>query len=162
MTMPTFGDLSRRDVERHLLVAVDESDHSKRTVMYLADFFGGLADVFFTLLTIIPEPSEDFFPTEAARAQWLREKESRMEKALAEYRVILGAVGITEGQVASRIIIRPCTSIGAAILEEQERMRCCILVVGRRGVSHSEEFIFGSTSNHILHHAKNTAVLVVE
>ncbi|MEW6500981.1 MAG: universal stress protein [Thermodesulfobacteriota bacterium] len=162
MNAQTFGDLSRRDVERHLLVAVDESDHSKRTVMYLADFFGGLADVYITLLTIIPEPSEDFFPTEAARAKRLREKRAEMEQAMADYRAILRAVGFREDQVESRIVIRPCVSIGAAILEEQEKLRCCIVVVGRRGISHSEEFVFGSTSNHILHHASNFAVLVVE
>lgn len=162
MNTQTFGDLRRRDVERHLLVAVDESDHSKRTVMYLADFFGGLADVFITLLTIIPEPSEDFFRTEAARATWLHDKRAVMEQAMADYRNILFAVGFQASQVESRIIIRPCTSIGAAILEEQEKLRCCIVVVGRRGISHSEEFVFGSTSNHILHHAKDYAVLVVE
>jgi len=162
MDTQTFGDLRRRDVERHLLVAVDESDHSKRTVMYLADFFGGLTDVFITLLTIIPEPSEDFFPAEAARANWLRDKRAEMEQAMADYRDILFAVGFRESQVESRIVVRPSPSIGAAILEEQEKLRCCIVVVGRRGISHSEEFVFGSTSNHILHHAKNFAVLVVE
>lgn len=162
MSTQTFGDLSRRDVERHLLVAVDESENSKRTVMYLADFFGGLADVFITLLTIIPEPSEDFFPTEAARAKWLRDRRAVMEQAMADYREILHATGFEDRQLESRIVIRPCTSIGAAILEEQEEKRCCIVVVGRRGISHSEEFVFGSTSNHILHHAKNAAVLVVE
>lgn len=162
MNTQTFGDLSRRDVERHLLVAVDESENSRRTVLYLADFFGGLADVFITLLTIIPEPSEDFFPTEAARVKWLHDRRVVMEQAMADYRDILFAVGLREGQVESRIIIRPCTSIGAAILEEQEKLRCCIVVVGRRGISHSEEFVFGSTSNHILHHARNYAVLVVE
>lgn len=162
MSTQTFGDLARRDIERHLLVAVDASENSKRAVMYLADFFGGLHDVFVTLLTIIPEPSEDFFATETERATWLREKEAAMQTVLAGYGDILCDAGFQQAQMETRLIIRPCTSIGAAILEEQEKRRCCIVVVGRRGISHSEEFILGSTSSYILHHGKNCAVMVVE
>ena len=51
--------------------------------------------------------------------------------------------------------------IADAILEEQDKLRSH-LVVGRRGISHKEEFIFGSTSNKTLHHARKCAVLIVE
>ncbi len=162
MSEHDFGDLARRDTERHLLVAVDESDNSRRAVMYLADFFSDYQNVFVTLLSIIPEPSEDFFPTEAERLAWLKEKESEMQKHLAGYKEILLGAGFQDGQIETRLSIRPCTSIGDAILEEQEKLRCCIVVVGRRGISHSEEFVFGSTSSKILHHAKHCAVMVVE
>ena len=158
-----FGDLARRDTERHLLVGVDESDNSKRAVMYLADFFSGYQDVFVTLLSIIPEPSEDFFPTETERQAWLKKKEAEMQKYLAGYKEILLGAGFQEAQIETRLSIRPGTiSIGDAILEEQEKLRCCIVVVGRRGITHSEEFIFGSTSSKILHQAKHCAVMVVE
>ena len=162
MSKDDFGDLSRRDTERHLLAAVDESDNSRRAVMFLADFFGGNQDVFVTLLSIIPEPSEDFFSSEAERRAWLKEKESQMQKQLAGYKEILLGAGFQDGQVETRLSIRPCPSIGDAILEEQEKLRCCIVVVGRRGISYSEEFVFGSTSSKILHHAKHCAVMVVE
>ena len=65
-------------------------------------------------------------------------------------------------QIETRLSIRPCVSIADAILEEQENLRCCIVVVGRRGITRTEEFVFGSTSNKILYHAKHCAVLVVE
>lgn len=162
MSENDFGDLRRRDTERHLLAAVDESDNSKRAVMFLADFFGDSRNVFVTLLSIIPEPSEDFFPGEAERQAWLKEKEGGMQKHLAGYKEILLGAGFQDGQIETRLSIRPCTSIGDAILEEQEKLHCCIIVVGRRGISHSEEFVFGSTSSKILHHAKHCAVMVVE
>ncbi len=163
MSEQDFGDLSRRDTERHLLVAVDESDNSKRAVMYLADFFSGDRDVFVTLLSIIVEPSEDFFPTEAERRQWLTEKEASMHKTLAGYKEILLGAGFEAGQIETRLSLKPSNiSVGDAILEEQEKLRCCIVVVGRRGITHSEEFVFGSTSSKILHHAKHCAVMVVE
>lgn len=162
MTEKSFTDLARRDAERHILAAVDESDNSKRAIMYLADFFGSDKDVFVTILSIIPEPSEDFFPTDEARDKWRGEKKAEMEKIMAGYRDILLGAGFAEGQVEVCLIIRPCTSIADAILEEQAKLRCCIVVVGRRGISHHEEFVFGSTSNKILHHATHCAVMVVE
>ena len=162
MSEQTFGDLARRDTERHLLVAVDESENSKRAVMYLADFFCDYKNVFVTLLSIIQEPSEDYFPTDSERQKWLKDKEQGMNKILAGYREMLIEAGFKEGQVETQLTVRACASVGDAILEEQEKLRCCIVVVGRRGISHNEEFVFGSTSNKILHNAKNCAVMVVE
>jgi nucleotide-binding universal stress UspA family protein len=154
--------LTQRDQERHLLAAVDESANSRRAVMYLADFFCGHQEVFITLLAIIPEPSEDFFPTGDERQAWLAQRRTVLNKALADYRSILLSAGFAEQRIVSRLVERKCTSIGEAILEEQDKLRCCIVVVGRRGVSHNEEFVFGSTSSKILHHARNCAVMVVE
>ena len=158
----TFTDLARRDAERHLLVAVDESENSRRAVMYLADFFGDDKDVFVTILSIIPEPSEDYFATDDEREKWVAEKKGAMESVLEGYREILLGAGFQENQIEVSLVVRQCESIGDAIIEEQGKLRCCIVVVGRRGISHNEEFVFGSTSNKILHHAKNCAVMVVE
>ncbi len=162
MSEQNFTDLTRRDTERHLLVAVDESENSRRAVMYLADFFGGDKNVFITILSIIPEPSEDYFATDEDRRRWLADKEAKINAVLQEYRSILTEAGFRDDQIKVNLIIRKCESIGDAIIEEQEKLRCCIVVVGRRGISHNEEFIFGSTSNKTLHHAKNCAVMVVE
>ena len=162
MSEQTFTDLAQRDTERHLLVAVDASANSKRAVMYLADFFGDDKDVFVTILSVIPEPSEDYFTTDQERENWLAKKEAEMNDVLAGYKEILLGAGFQEDQIDVRLIVRQCESIGDAIIEEQAKLRCCIVVVGRRGISHNEEFVFGSTSNKILHYAKNCAVMVVE
>jgi len=162
MSEQTFGDLARRDTERHLLVAVDESDNSKRAVMYLADFFGDYRNVFVTLLSIIQEPSEDYFSTDAEREKWLNDKQQAMNNILTGYKEMLIEAGFKDNQIETQLSVRACTSVGDAILEEQEKLRCCIVVVGRRGLSHNEEFVFGSTSSKILHNAKNCAVMVIE
>jgi len=162
MNEPTFANLARRDTERHLLVAVDESENSRRAVMYVADFFGNDQDVFITLLSIIPEPSEDYFPTDIERQKWVHDKKDTMQKLLADYKEILLGGGFQEKQIETKLSLRQCVSIADAILEEQEKLRCCIVVVGRRGLTHTEEFVLGSTSNKILHHARHCAVMVVE
>ena len=157
-----FGDLARRDQERHLLAAVDESPNSRRAVMYLADFFCSHPDIFITLLAIIPEPSEDFFASPAERQTWLEGQRQAINKVLVDYRLILLSAGFCEQQIATRLVEKKCASVSEVILEEQEKLHCCIVAVGRRGMSHNEEFLFGSTSSKILHHAKNCAVLIVE
>jgi len=162
MSKQTFGDLARRDTERHLLVAVDESDNSKRAVMYLADFFCDYKNVFVTLLSIIQDPSEDYFPSDAEREKWLNDKQQAMNMILTGYKEMLIEAGFKEAQIETQLSVRACASVGDAILKEQEKLRCCIVVVGRRGITHNEEFVFGSTSNKILHNAKNCAVMVVE
>ncbi len=162
MSKGSFSDVARRDSERHLLAAVDESENSRRTIIYLADFFGDYQDIFITLLSILPEPSEDYFATEDERQKWLTEQTAHITNKLAEYRAILVDAGFSEKQIDVRLVVRQCASIGDAILEEQDKLRCCIVAVGRRGLSHNAEFILGSTSSKILHHAKHCAVLVVE
>ncbi|HBI15476.1 MAG TPA: hypothetical protein DDY20_08190 [Desulfobulbaceae bacterium] len=162
MNENSFADLAHKDAERHILAAVDESDNSKRAIMFLADFFGQDKDVVITILSIIPEPSEDFFATEAALEKWRLDKKAEMDEVLAGYSEILRSAGFVNSQIMTRLIIRKCTSIAEAILEEHARLHYRMIVVGRRGISHKEEFVFGSTSNRILHHATKCAVMVVE
>ena len=162
MSENSFTGLTPSDAERHILAAVDESDNSKRAIIFLADFFGRDKDVYITILSIIPEPSEDFFATEAAMEKWRTDKQAEMDRVMAGYRDIFHGVGFADDRITIRLIIRPCASIADAILEEHARLHYRIIVVGRRGISHKEEFIFGSTSNKILHHATNCAVMVVE
>lgn len=160
--MNNGSDLANRDKQRHILLAVDESENSKRAVMYLADFFGDYADVYITLLTVIPEPDEDFFATEEQRLDWLAKKKETIRMMMEGYAVILLGAGFREEQIKKKIIVEKTTSVADSILAEQDKLRCCIVVVGRRGLSHNEEFIYGSTSNKILHHASHCAVMIVE
>lgn len=147
---------------RHLLLAVDESDSSRRAVLYVADFFGDYKDVAVTLLSILPEPSEDYFATEGERRRWVEEKTRFLQGTLGEYRKILAGAGLGEEKIQTRLSVRTCVSIGDAILEEQDKLRCCIVVLGRRGLSHEEEFLFGSTTGRILRQARHCAVMVVK
>lgn len=68
----------------------------------------------------------------------------------------------SEKNLQDRLVVRQCTSLGEAFLQEQAELRCCMVAVGRRGLSHNAEVILGSTSSHILDHATHCALLVVE
>jgi nucleotide-binding universal stress UspA family protein len=55
-----------------------------------------------------------------------------------------------------------CPSMAKCILEERDQLEHSTIVIGRQGMSRSEEFLFGSVSNKIVNHAQNCTVWVVE
>ncbi len=148
--------------DRNLLVAVDGSENARRAAHYVADFLGGVPGFRVTLLTIVPEPSEDYFATDEERKTWIEEHSSGAEKILKDYREMLIQSGFSEDKVMVKVEVRICPSIAGCILDDQKKLGCCTIVLGRRGISKKEEFIYGSTSNKILHSGKNCAVWVIE
>jgi nucleotide-binding universal stress UspA family protein len=148
--------------DRHILLAVDESENARRAVLYVADFLGGLPGFRVTILHIIPELSEDYFETEAERIQWHTDKKSATEKMLSDYRQILIQSGFPEDKVMTRMDVRQCSSIAGCILDRVKKIDASTVVVGRRGISKKEEMIFGSISSAIMHEAKDCSVWVIE
>jgi nucleotide-binding universal stress UspA family protein len=146
----------------HILIAVDGSDNARRAVTYVGDFLQGLPWVHVTLLTIVSEPPEDYFTGPDERLEWVSSHTDTAEKMLKEYRDILTGAGFRETAVDDKLIVKNCASIAECILEEQKKLRSSTIVIGRRGISKKEEFIFGSTSNKILHSAKNCSLWVIE
>ena len=148
--------------DKHLLIAVDESDSSRRAVLYVADFLGGFPGFTVAIISVIPEPEEDFFDTEEEMNAWIRNKIGAVNKMLANYKQILIRSGFPEGKVRVLSCVGEAKSFSEAILETHCDVTCCTVVVGRHHKSKAEEFLFGSTSNRLIHEAKNCAVWVVE
>jgi nucleotide-binding universal stress UspA family protein len=148
--------------DRHVLVALDSSENAGRAALYVADFLGGVPGFRVTLLSIVPEPSEDYFETGEERKAWIEEHRSGAEKMLQNYREVLLQSGFSEDKVTVRVEVRNCPSIADCILDDQKKLGCCTIVLGRRGISKKEEFLYGSTSNKVLHSGKNCAVWVIE
>lgn len=156
------GEQACQIEDRHILVAIDKSENAKRAALYVADFLGGVPGFRVTFLNIVPEPSEDYFETAEERKAWIEERTSEAENMLLNYRAVLIQSGFRKEKVDVLVQVRSCPSIADCILEEQKRLCCCTIVLGRRGISKKEEFLYGSTSNKILHSGKNCAVWVIE
>lgn len=148
--------------DKHLLIAVDETESSRRAVLYVADFLGGFPGFTLTLLSIIPEPEEDFFDSEEDRVAWTRDKLASVNRLLDNYRTVLIQAGFPEEKVRYRSCVGDKDSYAEAILEMRCDLSCCTVVVGRHHKSRAEEFLFGSTSSKLIHEAKNCAIWVVE
>lgn len=155
-------DTSCLDNDRHILIAVDGSENSKRAVIYVGKILGSIARFHATLLAVIPEPPIDYFKTLEERTAWIEKHKSETAAMLDEFRQILIRSGFEEDKVESITDVSFCPAVADCILKAQQRLKSGTLVVGRRGISKKEEFLFGSTSSKIVHSARNCAVWVIE
>jgi nucleotide-binding universal stress UspA family protein len=148
--------------DRHFLIAVDETESSKRAVLYVADMIGGFPGFQVTLLSVIPAPESDFFESEEEETVWIKEKLQAANRLLENYRQVLMHAGFPGEKVRVRACVNEAPSIAEALLETRCDLNCCTVVVGRHHKSRTEEFLFGSTSSKLIHDAKNCAIWVVE
>ena len=147
---------------KNILIAVDESENASRAVSYVAQLLGGIEGFKVTILHVIPVPEEDFFPTSADKEKWLSQHRGEVDAMLEGYRQILILGGFHPSDVSVRSPIRYCPSMAECILAERDETEYDTIVVGRHGLSRSEEFIFGSISSKIVDNARNCTVWVVE
>ncbi|HET6516429.1 MAG TPA: universal stress protein [Thermodesulfovibrionales bacterium] len=147
---------------KRILIAVDESENSRNALLYVADILGGFPGFIIILLSVISVPEVDFFDSEEARKEWIREKHASLSELLERYRQVLIQSGFPDSCVLTDIILTKDRPVSSVILEKQEQYDACTLVVGRRGVSRHEEFLFGSVSSKLIHMAARCAVWVIE
>lgn len=147
---------------KNILIAVDESENARRAISYVSRFLSGTRGFKVLILHIICQPEEDYFPSVADKDQWLDAYKIRVDAMLENYRQILIAEGFAPADVAVRSTLRYCPSLAECILAERNQTNCSTIVVGRQGLSRSEEFLFGSVSSKIVNHARDCTVWVVE
>ncbi|MBU4344882.1 MAG: universal stress protein [Desulfobacteraceae bacterium] len=147
---------------KNILIAVDESENARRAVLYVAQLLEGAKGFRISVLHVIREPEEDYFPNSEERDKWLGQYKKKVDKMLEDYRHILIQSGFDPSVVSVRSIMRHCPSMATCILEERDETEYSTVVVGRQGLSRSEEFLFGSVSSKIVNYARNCTVWVVE
>ena len=147
---------------RNILIAVDESENARRAVSYVGQLLSGITGFKVLILHVIPEPEEDYFSNSAEKDNWLREHKLKVDAMLDSYRKILIAEGFDPKDVSVQSTLRYCPSMAKCILAERDQTEYSTIVVGRQGLSRSEEFLFGSVSSKIVNHARDCTVWVVE
>ncbi|MDY0041001.1 MAG: universal stress protein [Desulforhabdus sp.] len=150
-------------MNKKILIAVDLSENSLKAVDYVAKMMECHSEVDITLLHVIREPSPDVMPDEQERRNHVEKNRAEslglMEKAGAR----LTAHDIPEKNIQLKIQIcsKPVT-VAELILHERRSGKYGTIVVGRRGMSKKEEFLFGSISNKVVREARDCTVWVVE
>jgi nucleotide-binding universal stress UspA family protein len=155
--MPAENQVFNQDI----LIAVDESENAERAVSYVARLLEGRAGFRVTILHIIQDPEEDYFPDPAEKDKWLDQYRARMAQRVEVYRGILLAAGFAPERVSVRTPTLSCPSLAECILAERDEGKYATIVVGRKGISRKERFLFGSVSSKIVNHASNCTVWVV-
>jgi nucleotide-binding universal stress UspA family protein len=147
---------------KNILIAVDESENARRAVSYVSQLLGGVKGLKVLILHVISQPEEDYFPTSAEKEKWLSKYKLKVDVMLENYRQMLIGKGFDPCDVSVRSTLRYCPSMAECILTERYETKYSTIVVGRQGISRSEEFLFGSVSSKIVNHARNCTVWVVE
>ncbi len=148
---------------KNILISVDASENATRAVAYAATLLGGQAGVRVTLLYVERMPPRDLYRSEEEwKGQCSLEKQ-RVFDFLKAARATLLASGLPDSAIFERAVL--CSeepSIAKTILEVQQEGGYGTLVVGRRGITKGEEFLFGSVSSKLVHNARDCAVWVVQ
>ena len=153
---------SEKNFNKNILVAVDESENARRAVSYVGQFLAVIKGFKVLILHVIRQPEEDYFPTSSKKDQWLDQYKLKVDAMLKDYRQILIRAGLVPEDVSVRSTLRYCPSLAECILAERDQTGYSTIVVGRQGLSRSEEFLFGSVSSKIVNHARDCTVWVVE
>jgi len=153
---------SEKNFNKNILIAVDESENARRAVSYVGQFLAVIKGFKVLILHVIRQPEEDYFPTSSEKDQWLDQYKLKVDAMLKDYRQILIRAGFVPEDVSVRSTLRYCPSLAECILAERDQTGYSTIVVGRQGLSRSEEFLFGSVSSKIVNHARDCTVWVVE
>ncbi|WP_045223002.1 universal stress protein [Desulfonatronum thioautotrophicum] len=155
---------------KKLLVAVDASENSARAVAYVGEMVGNTRGFHVTLLYVERFPERDTFPNEDSWRAACQKEEKTIRDFLEDSRRQLVNSGIAPEHVT--VEYASASSLGARrsegysvarhVLQFHQEGGFGTVVVGRRGVSKAEEFLFGSVTTKIVHSAKDCTIWVVQ
>jgi len=148
--------------DRKILISIDESETSQRALRYVGRFIGDTPGFDITILHIIEDPPEDYFPNNEERRKHFDEKDIVTKNLLKNAQELLHSKGVSLESIHTRGEIRAYGSLGNSILEIQKNGGFGTLVVGRRDRSKQEEILIGSVSRKIMQTARDCSIWVVE
>lgn len=159
---------------RNILLAVDGSENAMRAVEYARAMTSG-GDFHLRLLHVERLPERDIFADDEAWREACVQNHAAMQAFLEQARTVLLEDGLPPERLSLEYVhacawpfdapqgqrCSPDLSVSREILRRMQEDGFGTVVIGRRGLSKAEEFIFGSVSNKIMHLAKNCTVWVV-
>lgn len=144
-----------------ILVGLDGSDRSMAAVNYTAAVLGGSGNCRIRLVAVLFPPGVDNFPTPAEQAAEEERQRATLQAALDKGLGILTEAGIPRANLSTALVQSHGRGVGQALMDYQREQGFGTVVVGRRGLSKAEEFLFGSVSNTVVHQATDCCVWVV-
>lgn len=145
-----------------ILVGVDGSEYGLNAVRYLAAVLGGSSNCKVRLMAVhVPEVQDDPDKAEEIKNRDI-EKRIDLEERLSEaHRILIEARLATENLSTELVESDGSSGVGEILMDAQREGGYGTVVVGRRGLSKAEEFLFGSVSNTVVHKATDCCVWVV-
>ncbi len=144
-----------------ILVAVDDSNLSDRVVDYVGKVAKGHDGVEFCLLHVYPEPPPYFYREGHNLGEFQEENEREALKVFDRLIPILTGYDFAADTIQTKCLMAEGISLSTEILAIRQEEEFGTLVLGRRGITKEEEFLFGSVSTAILRASHDFAVWIV-
>ena len=172
----TIGTLVQ--THKHLLIAVDASEVSKRALAYVAELMDGREDIRVLLLHAakpVPPKLLEFGGSEnpeeeqtaeaalqSARTDWIKGERRAVAPMFERARALLSKSGVPEEVVDTQIVAgNPNESLDSAILEVAHEKHCGTVVVGYAAFSWFQEHLHRHLAEVLLQKAAGIAIWIV-
>lgn len=154
-------------MERKVLVAVDDSVHSKEAVRYAARISSAVRDMSYTLLHVQPlvprilSDVEKGHPSVGSEIKGFVQKNTEgVKAALQNLKDLMIKEGIAEDRIQT--VIQPM-QVGMAkdIIDTAEQGQYEAIVLGRQALTPRRDFFIGTTAAKVVEHALDIPVWIV-
>ncbi len=155
-------------LEKRILVALDDSIHSKKSINYVVKMRSVVKDLSYTLFHVQPTVSEYLIRDShidkkalSALKDVVSRNEMESRELLEGYKSSMIESGVNEEAI--EIVSHPRTmGVAKDILNYARRNLHDAIVIGKRGTSRLEEIFLGSVANAVIEHANTTPVWAID
>ena len=146
---------------KRFLIAVDGTEASMKALAYFGAISGLNHDTELFLLYIYPEPPPNYYQSGKSLPDYQRQKEEKAHLVFEKSKEALVKYHFEQNSINEKTIMAENKTISQVILDYRAEIDCGTVIVGKRGVSKAEEFLFGSISSSLIHQSNDFAVWVV-
>ena len=144
-----------------ILIAVDEMESSLRAVKYVARLTSILDTVKICLLHVFPEPPPDYHIRGGILEEYEEKHTTWANTVFSRGIQILVKAGVERERIFCTTHMTEGKTISETVLEVRRKGNFGTVVTGKRGVSKSEEFLFGSISNTLARRCQDFTIWIV-
>jgi nucleotide-binding universal stress UspA family protein len=143
-----------------MLVAIDGEAASLKALRYVGNITSHLSELYLCLLHVYPPPPPDYYNLGGSLDEYQADQEKRIQSIFTKAAAVLAEFNVTE-RVEYRVEMAERGTISETVLKIVRDGDFGTVVVGKRGVSRAEEFLFGSISNSLAQHSKDFCAWIV-
>lgn len=144
-----------------ILIAVNDSDDAMRAIHYVGQATQLAETISIHLLYVHPDPPPDYYTKGGTLDAYREIMNDQAKQALETAISKLKKFGVSEKNIKTDVQLAEGKTISQAILQAQKTYQCSTVVVGKRGISKNEEFLFGSISNTLARKTKGFTTWIV-
>lgn len=146
-------------MNRSILVVLNDAPCSKLALEFLAQCPLSFPGVKITILHVFRKPSGS---EEMMGRKFFKSQKERVEKAMSNARQRLIEAGYPPDNVHTHIETQPYPTVADGIITEVNKNNHDIVVIGRKNMSKSEEFVMGDASIKLIRALEEATVIVVK